>query len=158
MKQFFRRISPRRAIKDLIGQWRAPTQHRWPVLGVSLAMTFALFMFFIPKSERIVPQRPEVIFIATWEGDRTQEEIMASNCENQLRRDEREALLARRAELRRSLYSAMGRASGVDVDEMEEQARLERELAEAEELAAQQEYLQSEEAQAQLDFCEQDIG
>jgi hypothetical protein len=136
MKQFLRRISPRRAALDLAEQWRQPTEHRWPILGVAVAATFALFMLFIPESQRIEPRRPEVIFISTWEEDRTEQQIIASNCANQKLKDDLEARLAQRAELRRDIYKALGRATFIDVDAIEEEARAERDHAVADEQTA----------------------
>ncbi len=132
MKRFLRRVSPKRAVVDFAQQWQQPTPHRWPILGVALAMTFALFMLFIPASQRIVPQRPEVIYISTFADDRSEAEIIASNCENQRFRNELEARLEERAELRRDIYKALGRATFIDVDEIEQAAADEQAAAEAE--------------------------
>lgn len=154
MKEFFRRVSPIRAVKDFVGVWRQQTNHRWSVAGVSVALTFCLFMLFIPESQRIKPQPPDVIWITTWEEDRTEEQIMASNCGNQQLIEEREELLARRAEIRRDMYSAIGRATGVDVDEMADEARIERERAEREAEEARAQLAELERAQQQVALCE----
>ncbi len=132
MKQFLRRISPKRAVLDFVEVWQQPSEHRWPVLGVAIAATFALFMLFIPESQRVEPRPPEVTWIATYDEARTREQIIRSNCENQLRQNEREDLLARRAELRRDMYMALGRATGMDVDSINREAEAERAAAEAE--------------------------
>lgn len=125
MKQFLRRVSPKRAALDFAEQWRQPTQHRWPILGVAVATTFSMFMLFIPESKRKDPERPEVIFISTWEEGRTQQQIIASNCANQQLKDELEERLAQRAELRRDMYKALGRATFIDVDAIEAEAEAE---------------------------------
>ncbi|MFC3096873.1 hypothetical protein [Alteraurantiacibacter palmitatis] len=122
MKQFLRRISPRRAVADFVTVWRQPTRHRWGLLGVAIAMTFALFMLFIPKSQMVEPEMPEVIYISTWAEGRSEAEIIASNCRNQQLRDELESLLAERAEIRRDIYKALGRATFIDVDAIEAEA------------------------------------
>ena len=122
MKQFLRRISPRRAVADFITVWRQPTQHRWGLLGVAIALTFTLFMLFIPKSQMVEPEMPEVIYISTWAEGRSEAEIIASNCRNQELRDELEGLLAQRAEIRRDIYKALGRATFIDVDAIEAEA------------------------------------
>lgn len=116
---FRRRISPRGAIADFIELWRAPQPYRWQILGVSVALTFTMMIVLIPKSERIPPARPEVTFISTWEEGRTDEEIVASNLENQRRKEEAAALAAERQERRREAYRALARASGFDPDELE---------------------------------------
>lgn len=146
MKQFLRRISPKRAALDLAEQWRQPTEHRWPILGVAAAATFALFMLFIPDSQRKDPERPEVIFISTWEEGRTEQQIIASNCANQQLKDDLEARLAQRAELRRDMYKALGRATFIDVDAIEAEAQADLDNESAEQDAAR--FVLSEEAAA----------
>ena len=131
MKGFFRRISPKRAVTDFADHWQQPTPHRWGFLGVAMASTFAVFMLVVNKSEPIVPAKPEIIYIATWEDGRTDAEIIASNCSNQLLKNELEAKLAERAELRKELYKALGRATFVDVDAIEAEAEAERAAQEA---------------------------
>ncbi|MBH5321800.1 hypothetical protein [Aurantiacibacter sediminis] len=127
MKGFFRRISPKRAVTDFAEHWRQPTPHRWQILGVACAATFCLFFLFLPDTERAPPARPELVYISTFAEDRTDAEIIATNCANQELQDAIDARLAERAELRREMYRQLGRATFVDVDEMEAQAEAERE-------------------------------
>lgn len=133
MKGFFRRISPRRAVTDFRDQWQQPTPHRWQILGVAMAATFCIFMLFIPEGQRGPPERPEIYYISTLDENRSEAEIIASNCENQRLKDELQARLDAGAERRREMYEALGRATFLDVDEM--QAEIEAERA-AEEAAA----------------------
>ncbi len=124
---FWRQISPRRAVADFAHEWRQPNPYRWRVLGVSVAATFALMMLLLPESERIRPQPPEVTWITTFAEGRTDEEIVASNIENQKRKERLAAEAAARAERRKEAYKALGRATGLDVAQME--AEIERERA-----------------------------
>tara|TARA_E500000305_G_scaffold93816_1_gene82474 strand:+ start:327 stop:779 length:453 start_codon:yes stop_codon:yes gene_type:complete len=126
MKDFFRRVSPKRAVNDFVELWQQPTEHRWPTLGVAAAATFAIFMLFIPDSQRIEPRPPEVTYITSWAADRTDEEIIESNIANQERKDELAAIEQERAELRKDMYRALGRATFIDVDEMEAEIEAER--------------------------------
>lgn len=126
MRSFWRRVSPKRAVTDFAEHWRQPTPHRWPILGVAIAGTFALFMSFIPESQRIEPKPPDVIYISTFDESRTEAEIIASNCANQRRKDELQARLDARADLRRDLYKTLGRATFIDVDEIEAEVEAER--------------------------------
>ena len=126
MKDFFRRISPRRAVGDFTEQWKQPTPHRWQILGVSCAATFAVFVSFIPDSERIAPEKPELIYITTLDENRSQAEIIAANCANQELQDSIEDRLEQRAELRRDIYRALGEATFIDVDEMVREADAQR--------------------------------
>jgi len=129
---FWRRISPRTAVQDFAQEWRQPAPHRWKVLGVSVALTFFIFMMFVPESQRVEPRPPQITWVTTFAPDRTQEEIIASNLANQRRQDELAARLARREEIRKDLYRQLGRATFVDVDAME------RQIAEQEAAAAAQ--------------------
>ncbi|MFB0613877.1 hypothetical protein [Aurantiacibacter poecillastricola] len=121
MKDFFRRISPRRAVTDFADQWQQPTPHRWQILGVACAATFAVFMLFIPDSQKAPPARPEVMYISTFDEGRTEGEIIASNCANQELKNELEARIAASEERKREIYKALGRATFIDVDAMEEE-------------------------------------
>lgn len=131
--KYWRRISPRGAIGDLVDQWRQPTPYRWQILGVSVALTFTLMVMLIPESQRAPPARPQVTYISTFAPDRTDAEITASNIANQRRQDELQARRDALEERKKELYRNLGRATGVDVDAMER--RIERERA-AEEAAA----------------------
>jgi len=122
MKRFLRLISPRRAVNDFTEQWRQPSPHRWQILGVACAATFALFMLFVPDATRIEAKRPELTYITTFDENRSEAEIIASNCANQELQNALQARLDERAELRREMYRELGRATFVDVDEMEAQA------------------------------------
>ena len=118
---YWRRISPRGAVSDFIEEWRRPQPYRWQILGLAVAITFAMMVFLIPDSQRIPPARPEVTYITTWQEGRTDEEIAASNAANQERKDEAAALAAERQAQRREAFRALGKASGFDVDELERQ-------------------------------------
>ena len=118
---FWRQISPRGAFGDFVHEWRRPNPYRWRVLGVSVAATFALMVIMIPDSERIEPRAPDVTWITTFEPGRTDAEIVASNLENQKRKDKLAAERAERAERKRQAARALARASGFDPDELAEQ-------------------------------------
>lgn len=132
MKRFLRRISPTRAIGDFADQWRQPTPHRWQILGVACAATFALFVLMIPESQRIAPERPELVYISTFEEGRSDSDIIASNCANQQLQAQIAAAIEENEERKRELYAALGRATFLDVDEMEREAAERRAAEEAE--------------------------
>ena len=118
---FWRQISPRGAVGDLIHEWRRPNPYRWRVLGVSVAATFTLMVVMIPDSQRIEPRPPAVTWITTFSPDRTDADIVASNLENQKRNDKLAAEAAERAERARAAARALARASGFDPDELARQ-------------------------------------
>jgi len=126
MKEFFRKISPIRAYKDFAGEWMQPNPHRWRILAVAAALTFSMLYVLIPESVRVPPAKPEIIYISTFDTTRTEAQIIASNCANQAFTDELERRLAERAELRKDMYRALGRATFVDVDAIEAEAEADR--------------------------------
>lgn len=133
---FWRNVSPRGAIGDLINEWRQPNPYRWQILGVSVAATFVLMTLMIPESQRAEPRPPHVTYITTFEANRTEAEIVASNIANQKVKDEVARREAENAEYRKEAAKALGRATGIDVDAME--ADIERRKAAEEAAAARQ--------------------
>ena len=131
MKGFFRRISPRRAVSDFADHWQQPTPHRWQILGVAMAATFAIFVLFVPDGQRIAPAPPDVMFISTFDESRSDAQIIASNCANQRYQDDLAEMLAASEERKREIYRALGRATFIDVEEMEAEIEAERAAAEA---------------------------
>ncbi|MEO6389121.1 MAG: hypothetical protein ABIT16_04905 [Croceibacterium sp.] len=117
--KYWRRVSPKGAISDLVNEWRAPNPYRWQVLGVSVAATFALMMLFIPESQTAEPRKPKITYISTFAPGRSDAEIKATNLENQKLQDVRHAEEAAAEERVKAGYRALGRATGIDVDAME---------------------------------------
>lgn len=128
--KYWQRISPAGAVSDLATLWRE-NSNRWRVLAVSVVLTGGLLYGFLPENQRITPRPPEVTWITTFAEGRSDAEIIASNEENQQRQDELDALDAERAELRKSMYRELGRATGLDVDAMEAKIKRDEEAAEA---------------------------
>ncbi len=126
-------------IADFWNEWKKPTPHRWPILGAAILMSGSLFFWLTQEQYYYPPEQPEVTYITTFAEGRSDEEIRASNIENQRLKDERAAEAAERLERRRELYRELGAATGLDVDEMEaqiieqeaEEARAERERLDA---------------------------
>lgn len=116
---FWQRLNAKRAVKDFAGEWQRPSPHRWPVLGVAMAITFTMFWTMVPEDQRGYTIRPDIIYVSSWFEGRSDDEIIAGNEANQTRKDERAALRKRREELRKDMYRSLGRATGIDVDEIE---------------------------------------
>ncbi len=133
---YWDRFSPRGGFEDFLAYWRQPTPYRWQILGVSVALTFTLMVLFVPESQRAEPRRPDVTYITTFEPGRTDAEIMASNVANQQRQDDLRAQRLELEERKKELYRRLGRATGIDVDAMEEQIAREREAEQAAAAAA----------------------
>lgn len=126
MKSFWRLVSPKRAVSDFADQWSRPTPHRWQILGVACAATFAIFATLIPPSERAVIPKPDVIYISTFDESRSDAEIIAENCANQERKDAFRERVAQSEQARREMYETLGRATFMDMDTITEEAEAQR--------------------------------
>ncbi|HUQ14334.1 MAG TPA: hypothetical protein VM055_08680 [Novosphingobium sp.] len=135
IRAFFRLINPIRALGDLGHELARPVPHRWPLMGVAAAATFAVFSVMFQEGFAGMPRPPEVIYIESWREGRSDAEIIAGNIAATQARKVREAEEAASAERVRQMYKALGRASGMDVDAIEARARAER-AAEAKAKAA----------------------
>ena len=126
------RLNPLGGFADLWNEFRKPTPYRWPVLAASVLMSFML-LFWVTK-ERVIlpPERPKVSYISTFVEGRSDAEIVAGNIANQERKDQFAAEQQEREELARDAYRALARASGMDVEAMEEEIARERAAEEAE--------------------------
>ena len=124
---FLRRFDPREGIADFWSEFRKPNEYRWPVLLVSIAVTGTMLYAFTRERVVVPPAAPEVTYITSFAPDRTDAEIVEANLEGQARKDAIEAELARREERRKELYRTLGRATGLDVDEMEAEIRAQEE-------------------------------
>ena len=131
MKRFLRLISPKRAVNDFADQWSRPTPHRWQILGVACAATFAIFMFLVPPSQRGEIPKPDLIYISTFDESRSDAEIIAENCANEQRKAEFRERVEQNEQAQREMYEALGRATFIDVDSMKEEAEARRAAEEA---------------------------
>ncbi|MEO6152824.1 MAG: hypothetical protein ABIT09_05800 [Croceibacterium sp.] len=119
---FWREVSPKGAIGDLVHEWQKPNPYRWRILGVSVAATFAMIVLFVPtKSERADPRPPKITYITTFDPKRSDAQIVASNKANQVKQLKLQAELAAAEERRKQFFRTLGRASGLDVDALEKQ-------------------------------------
>lgn len=158
MRDFFRSISPRRAASDFLDVWRGENRHRWLVLGVAVSLTGSMLAMFLPEGGRAPDREPEITWVATFAESRTQADIIASNCSNQRLKDELQARLAVREEIRRELYAALGRATFVDVDKLEAEAEEQRRRDAAEAEANRPDNLPAETLLTVEEYCAQATG
>lgn len=127
------RFNPKTGFVDFWHEFRKPNPLRWPILIVSMVPVGVIFLWLSSETVYKDPARPDVVYITTYDPDRTDDEIIASNIENQEVKDLREAERERLAERKRDLYKALGAAAGMDVDKIAEEAdarRAEEEAAE----------------------------
>jgi len=136
---YWRDVSPTGAIADFVTVWRQAGRNRWRIAAVSAACTFAVFSVMWQEGGSGPHAPPEVTYITSWEAGRTDKEIIESNIANQKRKERLAAEQAERDEKVREMYKAVGRMSGMDVEEIEREAMAERA---AEERAREEAYAQ----------------
>lgn len=129
------RISPKYDVAGGLGDFwneiRRPQPYRWPILLASCAFPAFFLYFFAQERVYVPPEAPDIVYITTFAADRTDEEIVASNIENQERKEARERLENALIERRREMYRALGQATGIDTDKMEAEIADERAREEA---------------------------
>lgn len=133
---YLTKFNPAGGAADFWHEFRRPNPYRWPILIVSCLISFGILSMVMWEEYRMPPERPTVTYITTFADGRTDAEIAASNQVNQRLKEEREVAAQARLERQRDAYRAIGRATGMDVDAIDE--RIARERA-AEEAAAKAE-------------------
>ena len=135
------RFNPAPGILDFWAEIRKPTPYRWPILIVSALPVAGLLYYLAGETQYKDPEKPQITYITSFAPDRSDEEIMASNIENQEVKDLREARREEAAERKRDLYKALGAAAGMDVDEIDRRGEEARAQEEAERQAQQDELM-----------------
>lgn len=120
------RFNPTGGIADFWNEIRRPQPYRWPILLVSILPAALMVWWGVNSTQYGEPERPTIEYITTLDPARSEAEIMAENRANQEIKDLRAAEEARIAEEKREIYKSLGRASGLDVEEIERKAAAER--------------------------------
>lgn len=120
---------------DFWREFTRPNPYRWPILAASVLATGSLLYWLMGEKYFLPPEPPKVVFIKTFAANRTEAEIIASNIENQKRKEREAAEQAARNEKVTDIYRAIGRASGMDVEAIEAEAAAEKAREEAAEKA-----------------------
>ncbi|MEL7199632.1 MAG: hypothetical protein AAGL10_15080 [Pseudomonadota bacterium] len=128
---FISRFNPKTGVADFWSEFRKPNPYRWPMLAVSILPIAVIIYWAASESVYKTPERPQITYITSFDGDRTDAEIEASNLTNQEIKELRQAEADRIATQKREMYKALGAASGFDVEEMEAKAEAERAAEEA---------------------------
>ena len=113
------RLNPVGGFRDFWNEFSKPTPYRWPILALSFMMSGGMIYVFTKDKAYPPPERPLVSYITTFAEGRSDEEIIATNIENQRIKEEREAERARIEAEVKDAYRALGRATGIDVDAIE---------------------------------------
>ncbi|MET1754457.1 hypothetical protein ABVV53_03100 [Novosphingobium sp. RD2P27] len=118
----WRDVNPTGMIADFREVWRQAGQNRWRIAALSGACTFGVF-YVMSQQEASAPHLPpKVTYITVLPEHRTDAEIMASNIENQKRKEAFALEQARRDEEVRNLYKTLGRWGGMDVEKIAREA------------------------------------
>ena len=135
------KLNPAGGIADFWNEFRRPNPYRVPILLASFLITGSILSMIVWEEAYIPPPRPEVTYITTFAPDRTDAEIAASNAANQRVQDERRAAEEARLERQRDAYRALGRATGMDVEAIDERVARERAAEQAAQEARRRELL-----------------
>lgn len=125
-RRFLKLINPLAALGDLGRELQRPHPHRWPLMGVAAAATFAVFSVMWQEGAAGLPRPPKVIYVESFAPNRSEAEIVAGNVAATRAGRAREAEEAASQERVRQMYKTLGRVSGMDVEAIEAKARAER--------------------------------
>jgi len=131
MRDMWREASPVGAIADLRTVYAQAGSNRWWFMGLAALTTFGIFSVMAYENWKGPRPKPEIIYITSWPEHRTDAETKAFIEENQRRKDEREAAIAKAQEAERDMYKSLGKMSGMDVDGIEQRAAADRAREEA---------------------------
>lgn len=77
MAIFPRPVSPSSALGDLWGYFRQSRPHKWPLLGLSVAMTWLIvWAFVIDANTNTMPTRNKIIYVESWDANRSDAAII----------------------------------------------------------------------------------
>lgn len=77
MAIFPRPVSPKNALGDFWGYFRQQRQHKWPLLGLSVALTWVIvWTFVIDANTNTMPTRNKIIYVQSWDANRSDAAII----------------------------------------------------------------------------------
>ena len=117
------RFNPVPGIADFWNEFRKPNPYRVPILLVSMVPFGLIFWWLSGETLYKDPERPRITYITTFDPNRTDAEIIASNEANQEVKDLRKAAQEDVEQRKRDLYKALGAAAGMDVEEIDRRGR-----------------------------------
>lgn len=114
---FFTDVNPRRAALDLVRYIRRDVPYRgWFFLAATIPALFLIAGFLMDANRLSKPPPPTVIYFESWPLDRSDEQIKADQILRQTAKD-------RARERQRDAYRALGRSMGMDMDQIERDAK-----------------------------------
>lgn len=115
MAIFPRPVSPKSALGDLWGYFRQHRPHKWPLLGLSAAMTWVIvWAFVVDANTNTMPTRNKIIYIQSWDANRSDAAIILQ---------QKIDLAKREAALQKKQKEMQGLADAFGIDWREDEAR-----------------------------------
>ena len=126
-RRFLRRLNPLAALGDLGSELAKPYPHRFKIMAAAALVTVGLFSVMWQEGTTGLPHPPKITYIQSFEPGRSDAEIVVGNIAATKAARAAEAEEAASAERVRQIYKTLGRASGMDVDKIEAEAKADRE-------------------------------
>ncbi|MCP1469976.1 hypothetical protein J3E64_001663 [Sphingobium sp. OAS761] len=77
MAIFPRPVSPKSALGDFWSYFRQQRSHKWPLLGLSVALTWVIvWTFVIDANTNTMPTRNKIIYVQSWDASRSDAAII----------------------------------------------------------------------------------
>lgn len=77
MAIFPRPVSPKSALGDFWSYFIEQRAHKWPLLGLSLALTWIIiWAFLIDGRTNIMPRQNQIIYVRNWDANRSDADII----------------------------------------------------------------------------------
>lgn len=77
MAIFPRPVSPKSAMSDMWSYFRENRPHKWPLLGVSVAMTWVIiWAFIVDANTNTMPTRNQIFYVQSWDANRSDAAII----------------------------------------------------------------------------------
>ena len=77
MTIFPRPVSPKSALSDLWGYFLEKRAHKWPLLGLSAALTWLIvWAFIVDANTNTMPTRNKIIYVQSWDAKRSDAAII----------------------------------------------------------------------------------
>lgn len=123
---YWKDVNPSGAFGDLVAVFRQAGSARWTNAVIAAALTFGVFSIMTAQSWKKERKLPTVTYINSWPADRTAEETREFILRNQKEKEEFEARQAAADAEAQKMWMAVGKASGMDVEEMKARADAEK--------------------------------
>ncbi len=115
MAIFPRPVSPKNALGDFWGYFKQQRRHKWPLLGVSVAMTYVvIWAFIVDANTNTMPTRNKIIYVQSWDANRSDAAIILQ---------QKIDFAKREAALQKNQKKMQGFADAFGIEWREEEAR-----------------------------------